>query len=657
MIRVAVTFSGSRANYLNYREAIIDIVAVLGIIIGCFPPAMFPTEAGLDASWIWYNGYAFAHHMQWGSDVLWTYGPLGFLGLPYQYGHRGVWLAAYLVFLALRLMWFAALYLTIRTVRRGDRNIVDLVALLILFLYMEFEAIHVDVIALLLPLFLLLRFTLLEPDQQRFPLVESTLAGSLFALSSLIKFTSLIVAVPTVITAGCIALVAGGRRDRTYMVVLIASFLIAFIVGWGAAGQEFSNLPGYVWSSVVISSGYSAAMAIPARHILLLLAMVLVGLYLASLYTLYRRRGARLMVLAAIATGFAAFVFWKEGFVRGGFAHAGIFFLFMSAIFLMLSVLERWTLLSRTQLLVSAGVIVAFWIQTGIVTALQTPRQFWDRVDVAWKLATESGVYGNWLAGTKNRLRSHYRLPQAMVDKVRNQPLAVMPWDLLIAFAYGARLKAPPVSQLYSTYTPQLDAADAKWLTVNGPKYVLLTVQAIDNRYPLFSAPRTYRGLFRHYCLVDSSSNYLLLERIHQNRPRKDGRTYSQRVVKLGQKIELPITHSGEAVDLAVDIRPSIWGHVIGLLYHPSGVFVDFYLKNGATKGPYRFIYKLGGSGLQASPFLDSNVSLSHWLSSGTGAEVKAIRFSVHGYRWEYSNPIRLGVRVELSTPTGCPVK
>ena len=71
----------------------IPAALVCAYVLLLFPPWQFAVPGtGLDASWVEVIGHGARHGWQWGRDVVFTYGPLGYL-LPNPYLEGGVVLA------------------------------------------------------------------------------------------------------------------------------------------------------------------------------------------------------------------------------------------------------------------------------------------------------------------------------------------------------------------------------------------------------------------------------------------------------------------------------------------------------------------------------------------------------------------------------------
>src|SRR5215469_7324240 len=56
----------------------------IALVILTVPSA--PPDLGIDASWCAVLNWAHQHGLQFGQDVVFTYGPLGFLVAPYYFG-------------------------------------------------------------------------------------------------------------------------------------------------------------------------------------------------------------------------------------------------------------------------------------------------------------------------------------------------------------------------------------------------------------------------------------------------------------------------------------------------------------------------------------------------------------------------------------------
>ncbi|MGF7210515.1 hypothetical protein GGE65_005122 [Skermanella aerolata] len=62
----------------TYLGALLRIVLLVTLVILCVPWSPWMPSAGLDPSWVFVLHHAFAEGWQWGKDIVFTFGPLGF---------------------------------------------------------------------------------------------------------------------------------------------------------------------------------------------------------------------------------------------------------------------------------------------------------------------------------------------------------------------------------------------------------------------------------------------------------------------------------------------------------------------------------------------------------------------------------------------------
>src|ERR1700761_258600 len=219
---------------------------ILGALLA-WPVGMKPPGTGIDASWNAALAMGAYEGLHWGKDLVFTYGPLGFLQTQL------VWFTDQTV---LSFLYSSLIYVVFT---------VGLVWALRRRLALPLACLAAFVAVALLPL---LELALLSAVFACFWLFEGgaegggrkldafVLAAAAFAaLAALIKLsTGPLVAV--VLLLGLIGARVGTRRVVAYLVAL-AVFLVAL---WLAAGQRLGDIPDFVAHTVQISSGYSSAM-------------------------------------------------------------------------------------------------------------------------------------------------------------------------------------------------------------------------------------------------------------------------------------------------------------------------------------------------------------------------------------------------------------
>ncbi len=70
-------------------------------------------------------------------------------------------------------------------------------------------------------------------------------------------------------------------------------------------------------------------------------------------------------------------------------------------------------------------------------------------------------------------------------------------------------------------------------------------------------------------------------------------------------------------------------GHLVNILYKPNQVHIIFRLSDGSIKGPYRFIYPLGGDGLFVKYFIDSQTDANNLFSGNASGLQRIVSFKL----------------------------
>ena len=222
------------------------VLIVLGLPLlwlDLLQPPIITLVPNLESSWYAALTHFSAQGLQFGRDVIFTYGPFGHLASPVYTGElfavRVTWeLVSKVIFVVIlgltlirlpilwRLLFFFFVLLFIRADGPSDALYFLIVSCLALFLFKHGSS------SSLLNIF----------------------AGALFAIISLIKFTYfLLVIIVLSLTIACYCTLR--RTSRAILVGLV--FFTSFLLCWWIAKQEFQNLPSYFTTSLEISFGYN----------------------------------------------------------------------------------------------------------------------------------------------------------------------------------------------------------------------------------------------------------------------------------------------------------------------------------------------------------------------------------------------------------------
>jgi hypothetical protein len=443
---------------------------LLAVLIFTFP--RYP-DPELDASWRMALGWFFQQGLQFGREVVFTYGPLGFLmGKTYS----GLQFGSLVWWQAVQAAVFASIIMANERGLRGTPRVFYYLFFLLFGVIYE-DALHMIIIALL-------GWELVRraggPSRRSTPLIALFLA-----VLGIIKFTNLMLAAFVVLVAAALEL--WQRRPRTALVPA-GWFFGGYLALWILCRQNPLNLPIYLLRSWDVSQGYQAAMGLPTPPAALWKALVVLAALIAytALYCRLSPDKPRALAFSGVLTAFI-YLNWKHGFVRADGHMIGFFICALVPVAMFPVLMEdaaRWRWLQRA-LLVPAGVLCIAGIYSalpGVVqgAASQLQSNVWDRLYnfAHWK---------SYRASFDDRLRDQRQ--QADLPRVREAvgraTVDVLGYEQAIALFNGLNYRPRPVFQSYAAYTPRLARLNADFYTAAAaPEFALLKLQTLDDRLP-----------------------------------------------------------------------------------------------------------------------------------------------------------------------------
>jgi hypothetical protein len=538
------------------------LVALLGWRVGMTPPSV-----GLDSSWN--GGLAMAVHdgLQWGSEIVFTYGPLGFMnGQGVWFGDLGaiglLYICGLFVAFCVTLVW---------ALRRAlpPWAAVPIAFVVVTVLPLVEESI---VVAALIALGALAR------ERSSRALTALILGGASFAaVEVLIKFS----AGPVIAAFFLIALI--GLRVRPWQIAAYLGLLAAEVLAlWLITGQSLGEIPGFLRNTYEIVSGFSPAMItttdVPAWQVTaatVAAAVTAVGLVLASTRGGYRDTRARWAAAALMAL--AAFTVFKEGVVRTDAGHLSLFF--STSCVLLIAIpwtrARRWWLLAGIAVIVAIGWPVRPEGQTNSTDVLANVEHAWEQV----RNLASAGRRQELIDQGREGMKGIYKLEPATLAALRGHTVTVEPWEIGAAWAYDLDWQPLPVFQNYSAYTSRLDRINSEALAdPAGPERILrenaglvypeFPTRSIDGRFPGWDPPQQARTALCHFAVVEATVRWQVLAR----RPNRCGSSRPLGSVEAdpGEAVDVPAPGPGEVVWARIDgVEVSGFERLLSLLAHP----------------------------------------------------------------------------------------
>ena len=572
----------------------------------------------LDPSWHAVLEYAALHHLQFGTQIVFTFGPLGFLAARTGLGHLlGIRLA-------FAFFWGLLIALAATGMARRLPGWVRYAFLgwLVIFALSE----GLDQTAYFVMAYGAC-LALADDPARRW---QVPLFGLGVVLLSLIKFTFLSAGI---FSLALVVLSWVAHRKVAQAITLLVAAPATFVAAWVALGQSPSHLVPWLRNGLELASGYSAAMnLVPKTSVLLGGLGALAAFAGAWIVTAWqtRRTFQTLAVLVTLAQ--YAFLAWKEGFTRSGDWHTFIFLWFiplgLSLCFLVDGPLPGATSAQRAR----EALLAASFVCSLAAAHFQIPgfplRQFveWPRRaqhNASMFLAALSGKAPDLYAQT--RIPEHPRM--LTLDRAQSviggQSVDVMNYLALAAVINGMNYQPRPVFQGFVAYTQVLQNLNAAYFRGGErPRFVLLCQQATDGRFPALEDAAAFNFVLNNYVPVARDGPFLVLQQRTEQDPA--WQLVHDQALHFGEKLDLtPWAHA--PLFMSASIRPTFWGRAATFLYQQEPVSMR--VSSGGGMKQYRLIPSMAELPFLLSPVLNSNYDVLNLYISHAGIDPESIVF------------------------------
>jgi hypothetical protein len=536
---------------------------VVGVLIGLLyvPVWALVPDMGLDPSWRLGLSWAFDLGYDWGTEIAFTYGPLGWTADPMAFARDQVLFA-----LLLHVVATAAALLIADLLAREQLRLSRWPALGV-----AVAATALSLMSAPATLVLALFGSVAVLVQPRWWLVA--VAAVSVALLGHQKLTEAVLAATVAFVCAFGGLGWRGALGLTIMAVA------SWVGLWLLLGQDPGALVDHVIQSIDVSVGFAAAQARPKAGIMWqhVVAAMLVLLLLAQAFEAGRRRGRRQRACLLAGTAVAGYLMVRAGFTRHDDGHLVLFF---GYVIVLGTVLVLGTGRGHRHWLGTAAVVLAFGLMTWV-----TPGRDWLRpIERAASLRsfertvsvlTDDRSQESLLEGARLSLIDRYGLSPELLEALRGQPVAVDPWDVSAAWAAGADWRPVPVFLTINASTPRLDRLAASSLA-DEPRTVLqaLPGASIDGRNPGWETPAYRRLLYCDYEEALTSGSWLVLHPAGESRC---GQVHPGGTVETEAGEEIAVPRRPGAVTLAtIDLRQPVAKRLLGLLGLPALESIDY---------------------------------------------------------------------------------
>jgi hypothetical protein len=527
-----------------------------------------PPDLGVDSGWCAVLNWAHQCGLQFGKDVVFTYGPLGFLVTPYYFGQSPDFLVAVNALVcfqvAVGLCWVAwRLGLLWRCLLLG---------------VFVFESANIEPrvdLAFEIGFLCWGLLCIIETGRWRKLCAVSWIALAVFAALS--KVTYVYIGGLSVCAVGLYWVLSG---DRWLGAAMLLGFAGTFSLAWLARGQALSNLGVFLLNGFLISQGYEQAAGLEGLPMLRLAGWLLGAVALVTI--LLRtpiaggssERNARWRQICVMGWLLGLlFVVWKHSMVRVDRYHIIELAVFSPVVTLALETLPgtvsrfRWGArgLAIASCLISLAVLQDAFLPGALASCREPFRQFSFHL----RCVTSPNDWARRLEPALEQLRREAHLPE-LRKLIGTGTVDVFGSLQAYAVLNGLNYRPRPVFQSYAAYGARLARLNEEfYLSDQAPDYVLFEFSAPEHRFPTLNDGPTLRALLINYEPVGSEGPFLLLKREAKSPARLT--LLREGTVAAGEQIGLS-QYGAENLWVELEIKPSWLGRFVGKLTRPATI-------------------------------------------------------------------------------------
>src|ERR1035441_3709620 len=552
------------------RSVVLPLLAAVLVMLSflTLPRAATNLDMDSDTSLSEVLGYAHQQGLQFGTDFVCTYGPLGyFIFVYFSPRTAGTCMVVGSVFC------FAAAAGLCLGAWRG--RLVWGCALVGAFL---FVATNVESRAdLVMDAGLLCWGLLCFVESGRRLICSAAAFVALAAFSALAKSSELFMVGPSLILLAGDLAVRGRSRLGVGMVI---GFGAALALGWMAAGQNLSHLGAHLINALAIVQGYNQTLGWEAISLAMESGLVLIvlalGLVIIRALTTFKGQGPhpgwrRLLLLAWLCS--FLFPIWKHGFVRGDTGHLVYFFGFIPVLALALEILpseagiaRRWTRVLQLACCFLSLLTVQSLVFPPASRSLTQPFRF---LAYHARCLLRPGEYLRSMHSVIETNRSRARLP-VLSKIIGRASVDVFGQVQIYALLNDLNYRPRPVSQSYAACNARLMRLNEQfYLSEKAPEYVMFALAPVDRKFPPLEDARVLRHLLANYEPAGTEGGFLLLKQESSYSPQLT--LLREGVAQRGERIDLR-GGGGAELWLEIGMKPTLLGRLRQFFLRPAPV-------------------------------------------------------------------------------------
>lgn len=607
----AKIFSKQNVLYINI---FISFFCAYLLFPNYFELNIYPIQASeynwtsLDPSWTVTLNYLKIKGLVWGSDIAFTFGPLGQLCTRVGWGESKFLFLFFDIFMFVN--WFLVFYLSLKK----SKNL-----FITLFLVVSVSLIFPVWIGMSNSFILLLFYMFwLRENIESNSKISYVFLILISVLMVFIKLNTGLIALPLLYCVLIYNRVYKKISNKIFLILFFTPLILIYCLTILLNVSFFK----YVFSALEIVSGYNEIMYLDNQienslnYIKVISCLTLIAITISLYLNKTLKNLEKIFILGLSVLSF--YLMYKQAFVRGDVNHIIEFFLYFSLFLFVFSDFHTSVKNYFISGLVVINVLIVFYFLNN-----NQPNTLVFKEKLS-KKEYFSG-FTNFNATSGLHIEENYiKLPDSFLSKIGNETVDVYPWNIQMLLENKLNYKPRPVIQSYISYTKKLEELNFNhYNSSNAPQYVIYEFESIDNRYPLFDESKLNLALNLNYEVVDKgiidNKKILLLKKKSDFKGIK-----LEKVKEYAMYINSPLIPQ-KNIYYEIEFYNNIFGKYYSVLKNSPEIMLQIQIKNG-EKLEYKTSKKLLDSGIFSTAFVRNTDEFEAFLKNNDSDSVQKVK-------------------------------
>ncbi len=565
------------------------------IFLFCFPVIDPTFSVGIDPSLPFAFNYFFHFGIHFGTNVIFTYGPLAFLKMPIPMGNHLVIAIGFISILYLSFI-YSLLYLGHIINKEKWLLHIGISILVCQICYLDHLLVGLTALSLLIHHERNNRIWL-------FVAVLSSLFG--FYIKSSIGIISLLV------LFSYILLYYYHYRDFKQPLLIVVGIIGFYFIIWAVIYHTLYGSVNFFVGTLQLAKDNSAASSFYPPNNWWLLGTAILSFFAVPVFG----KNNKIYFFYGILF-LSVFAAWKHSYSREEEVHLQSFYDFLILFFSMFLVyIERVRPMHIVLISVSLFTLYRNMFLTGVYH--QDDRIQLNGINTFYETFFEYKNYVNKSNGISAENSRSRRLPPDVLNLIDSATVDVYPWDFSYIAANNLKWKPRPIMQSYAAYTQWLDDQDAHYFSspnsaqfivweLTSDRYGQMGFSSIDNRYLLNDEPNAIYQFFNHYKPVYKNNEIILFKKTEKEH------LLAPAIIKVDSTewnhwVAVPKTGDG-IIRAKTFFSKNVLGFLKAFIYKDEESRMDCKLKNGNVV-QYRIVPNSAERGLWITPLFTGDVN------------------------------------------------